>query len=456
MRKMISVCSVLALILAVAVTANAQDLRKIVNVATPFAFEGDCIYFFDSGTPFFWSVDGDFGTGNVASVAGFVPKNEFNGKKYSDRVVFGGDDVVMANNNNGFDHGHPNHDKCYYVVPGDVEGVYVLIKCNGGSISHVFAKPYDPDPDFGTLVVTNADLEEFCVETHAPIYGQLGKNDTIILASKVYGGTNATAKTISGASNTHFMEVMLPQGNSGTFMLGNGSNLQGGKEVDNSIGIVINWAIDNGYLKLSFDNTKYANIVSGGIIAIVCDGSKDMITDGKDGNAMKPSHAPIGNGTVVTALKAYSPNGDLNHKNAIKWHTRAGGVQAGDKLFIHIKGLVVDDLSNIIGCVYVGCETDTRPATPGTYTINVRVYDANGSLVHEDGLDDPISLRAGWYTVELYVNDSEFEFDPLDTMDVYVSAGGTTEAPFGDVIVGVGECEVICEFCSVCKCTCND
>jgi hypothetical protein len=279
------------------------------------------------------------------------------------------------------------------------------------------------DDDNGTLIIKNADLEEYYKEYHKPVYNRLGKDDTIILR-------DGTALVGANKNRQHFGYVQIDQ--SGTLALAVGNN-------KTYINVDINYAIENGNVKLWFDGDKYANIKTGGIIAVVAAAPMNE-------RVMDPGHAAIGIGKdkAATALKAYSPNGDMKHKNAITWLDRVA--QAGDYLFVHIAGLQVDDLTDIIGCTFDRKEGPfTRKATID-YTISVVITNVATGVVTGNGLGE-WQLPAGEYTVELFVNGESYT-KTENPITVTVTAGGTTNLDFGDVIVGEGKNEITCGFCN--------
>jgi hypothetical protein len=290
----------------------------------------------------------------------------------------------------------------------------------------------DDKPALGSITVIDDFLEEFYNEYHKPVYKRIGANDTVILRD----GT-----PLKGAENnrSHFGYAQIAE--KGTLALAVGSK-------KNYINVDVNYAIVGGELKLWFDEERYGNISTGGIIAVVSDKMID------NDSAMKPGHAKIGIGyaNAATALKAYSPNGNMNHKNAVTWLN--GAVKPGNFLFVHIEGLQVDDLNDVVGCkLDYTSDKDTRGYI-GEVTVCVFISDSEGNPV--DGFEQECfdveteftyefeGFVPGDYTVDLVVNGIL-----KGTKVVVVEADGTAVADFGDVIVNEGNpvVDVYCCWC---------
>jgi len=308
-----------------------------------------------------------------------------------------------------------------------------------------------PVEEFGWLEV-GANVEQwFYLETHTPVYAGLGKNDTIVLQD---GKPLANAK-----NNLHFHQIKL-EAAEGSFMLANGSK-------STPIGVEINYAIENGQVKLWFDGAKYANIVSGGIIAVVSD--KEI-----GETAMNPGHVEIGDGKVVTARKWFSPNGDPTHKNSIFWLANTTTVTKPDPkndkktvtetvvvekdatvgcwLFVHIAGLTALDLNDIIGCEFASCALTTDGDIQNGNDLWYCVTTLDGEEVCDwaNCNEGPISLPVGTYIVKYFHGDG---FDGEQEREVSITTGEYEDVVFEDSEVNRDTCQLDCpRDCGICKC----
>jgi hypothetical protein len=287
---------------------------------------------------------------------------------------------------------------------------------------------------------------------HKPVYEKYGKNDTIILR-------DGTPLMNANKNRQHFGYFKI-NADAGTLALAVGDK-------KTYINVDVNYEIVDGELKLWFDEEKYTSIITKGVIAVVSSGLIDE-------RAMDPGHARIGIGidNAATALKAYSPNGNMNHKNAITWLNR--GVQVDDYLFLHFDGLQLN--GKIIGCEFDRKEGPfKKPAKHVNYEVVVYPVDDVGEIIGSHVYKGPFGT-ATWSSPDEYVEVGIYEYNylvkievdgiPVDVPEPIIvkytvvidNFDGTlavdviesvlkNKADFIDVVVGTRPDRIICDIC---------
>ena len=395
---------------------------------------------------------------------GFHCGCEFGGNKANDRVTVTGNpayedgDVYAVNGNSGANLwlvflGTDNGKQQWGIAEG--QGTFTCECGNDEWVSFsnqnaafngksVQLRPAEAEEPIGMSAAVSIDVTgAFKNEIHKPIYKRIGSKDTVILLE----GTSLTG---GNKNNAHFGEVNLKDNPEGALALAVGNN-------KNPIGIVVNYKVVCGEVKLWFDGDLYSDLVTGGVIAIV---SSSPI---KDAEAMKPGHAKIGIGeeNATKALKEYSPNGDMSHKNAIKWYTGSVDTTKDVYLFLHFAGVQANDLGDKIGCKFDGYDYTDE------VDYEVVITDEFGAVAYRGGFDPavvfqtPTEYAAGIYeyiyTVALFIDGEEFgsvEVTLIVVMaenedgELYVDLFAEESnyfgiVDFGEIIVGI--------ICGVCQ-----